>query len=145
MPGLFRGQPVAFFDLGVQRYEKFLTFQIFSLKFSVAFSGESATKPVPFGLGVQKYSFILITQAFFEILLKNRPSVCTRQYLLGEGGSWKLLCCICRVHLVNNKAYFTRQARIGAQPSPTEAFRAYPNYFDQAFGKWAPQNTYAFQ
>jgi hypothetical protein len=52
----------------VQKYEDFLTFQIFLQKFLMAFSSESATLPVLFGLGVQKYSFFLTIQILARIL-----------------------------------------------------------------------------
>jgi len=64
--GPFRCQLVASSDLGVQKYEYFLTFQLFLLKILVAFSSESATGPVPFGLGVQKYYFILRMQGLYS-------------------------------------------------------------------------------
>jgi hypothetical protein len=45
-----------------------LTFQSFFQKFLIAFPSESATLPVPFGLGVQKYSFFLTIQILARIL-----------------------------------------------------------------------------
>jgi len=50
----------------VQKYEDFLTFQIFNLDFLEAFSYQKAFQPVPFGLGVQKYDFFLVKQVSQE-------------------------------------------------------------------------------